>query len=330
MRPQYLIPCGRTWHLWVPPAACADHGSTRKTISMLRLAQHEKQFPVFSCREMLQADAQIYNKVLALIEDWADAINLPAYRQEYNNLKVPPHCDTRHWGHIKQCGDCWNHWAAGLWVRVRVAKAGNVANQGCVHAFLLGSCKRATAHAGGSNAARMPQRLHCHGPKDSASPPWLGACDHSSPLPLRGVMWHRDSPARRGSRCATTVTSVDTCRTAPWAASRRSWSSRPAPATRTAARSRPRKWDPHPHPYSHPHPHPHPLTLTLTLTPPSPSPSPSPLAVSSSCTTLRCPVADADPRPRLSAQPLRQWSLLRQQRMAGACQAVHPDDLSPC
>ena len=37
---------------------------------------------------VLQADAQIYNKVLALIEDWADAINLPAYRQEYNSLKV--------------------------------------------------------------------------------------------------------------------------------------------------------------------------------------------------------------------------------------------------
>ena len=37
---------------------------------------------------LLQADAQIYNKVLALIEDWADAINLPAYRQEYNSLKV--------------------------------------------------------------------------------------------------------------------------------------------------------------------------------------------------------------------------------------------------
>jgi len=37
---------------------------------------------------VLQADAQIYNKVLSLIEDWADAINLPAYRQEYNNLKV--------------------------------------------------------------------------------------------------------------------------------------------------------------------------------------------------------------------------------------------------
>ncbi len=37
---------------------------------------------------VLQADAQIYNKVLSLMEDWADAINLPAYRQEYNNLKV--------------------------------------------------------------------------------------------------------------------------------------------------------------------------------------------------------------------------------------------------
>lgn len=36
----------------------------------------------------LQADTQIYNKVLSLIEDWSDAIGLPAYRQEFGMLKV--------------------------------------------------------------------------------------------------------------------------------------------------------------------------------------------------------------------------------------------------
>ena len=63
----------------------------------------------------LQADAQIYNKVLALMEDWADAINLPAYRQEYNNLKVRRrrmpwlvegmHSQARHWLH-HCCASC--------------------------------------------------------------------------------------------------------------------------------------------------------------------------------------------------------------------------------
>lgn len=36
----------------------------------------------------LQADVQIYNKILALIEDWSEAIELPAYRQELSDLRV--------------------------------------------------------------------------------------------------------------------------------------------------------------------------------------------------------------------------------------------------
>ena len=36
----------------------------------------------------LQADTQIYNKVLSLIEDWSIAISLPAYSQEFSSLKV--------------------------------------------------------------------------------------------------------------------------------------------------------------------------------------------------------------------------------------------------
>lgn len=31
---------------------------------------------------------QIYNKILALIEDWSEAIDLPAYRQELTELQV--------------------------------------------------------------------------------------------------------------------------------------------------------------------------------------------------------------------------------------------------
>jgi len=31
---------------------------------------------------------QIYNKILALIEDWSEAIDLPAYRQELTELRV--------------------------------------------------------------------------------------------------------------------------------------------------------------------------------------------------------------------------------------------------
>ena len=31
---------------------------------------------------------QIYNKILALIEDWSEAIDLPAYRQEMDELRV--------------------------------------------------------------------------------------------------------------------------------------------------------------------------------------------------------------------------------------------------
>lgn len=37
---------------------------------------------------LVQADVQIYNKVLALIEDWAEAIDVPAYRAAHEQLKV--------------------------------------------------------------------------------------------------------------------------------------------------------------------------------------------------------------------------------------------------
>ncbi len=36
----------------------------------------------------VQADVQIYNKVLALIEDWAEAIDVPAYRAAHEQLKA--------------------------------------------------------------------------------------------------------------------------------------------------------------------------------------------------------------------------------------------------
>ena len=62
----------------VPQTLVADHAAATPV-------QHAHPL---SLSTALQADAQIYNKVLALMEDWADAINLPAYRQEYNNLKV--------------------------------------------------------------------------------------------------------------------------------------------------------------------------------------------------------------------------------------------------
>ena len=41
-----------------------------------------------SATSALQADVQIYNKILALIEDWSEAIELPAYRQELSDLRV--------------------------------------------------------------------------------------------------------------------------------------------------------------------------------------------------------------------------------------------------
>lgn len=41
-----------------------------------------------ACFCCLQADVQIYNKILALVEDWSEAIDLPAYRQELSDLRV--------------------------------------------------------------------------------------------------------------------------------------------------------------------------------------------------------------------------------------------------
>lgn len=41
---------------------------------------------------------QIYNKILALVEDWSEAIDLPAYRQELSDLRV-----TTHLRHFCRC-----------------------------------------------------------------------------------------------------------------------------------------------------------------------------------------------------------------------------------